>query len=164
MKLWVIRHAKSSWADPGQADFNRPLNTRGIKDGKRMIRWMRAQTERPELIFSSDAARARATAEFVCEGFAVASDQLHFVHRIYEASAESLLDIVREVPDDCPCAALVGHNPGSTEFVNSMVGNPVIDNLPTFGVVLLDLPPRWVDARFGCAKFVALTAPKTLTD
>ena len=28
MKLWVIRHAKSSWADPGQADFERPLNGR----------------------------------------------------------------------------------------------------------------------------------------
>jgi len=164
MKLWVIRHAKSSWADPGQSDFDRPLNTRGIKDGKRMIRWMRAQPQRPEWIFSSDAARARATAEFVRDGYAVASHQLHFVHRIYEASAETLLDIVQEIPDDCPSAALVGHNPGSTEFVNSMVGNTVVDNLPTFGIVLLDLPPRWLDARFGCAKFVALTAPKKLLD
>jgi len=164
MKLWVIRHAKSSWADPGQADFDRPLNARGIKDGKRMIRWMRAQAQRPEWIFASDAARARATAEFVRDGYAVTSDQLHFVHRIYEASAETLLDIVQGIPDDCPSAALVGHNPGSTEFVNSMVGNPVIDNLPTFGIVLLDLPSRWPDARFGCATFVALTVPKTLFD
>ena len=43
MNLWVIRHAKSSWANAHQADFDRPLNHRGTKDGKRMTLWMRAQ-------------------------------------------------------------------------------------------------------------------------
>lgn len=129
-----------------------------------MIRWMRAQTQRPEWIFSSDAARARATAEFVRQGYAGASDQLHFVHRVYAASAEMLLDVVQAIPAGCRSAALVGHNPGSTEFVNAMAGAEVTDNLPTFGIVLLNLPPRWPDAKFRCAKFVALNVPKALRD
>ena len=50
MNLWIIRHAKSSWADPGQADFDRPLNARGMKDGKRMMRWMRGQAASPQCV------------------------------------------------------------------------------------------------------------------
>ena len=164
MNLWIIRHAKSSWADPGQADFDRPLNTRGLKDGKRMMRWMQAQARRPESIVSSDAARARATAEFVRDGFSVAPDRLLFDHRLFHASPGTLLEVVRELPDDCPSIALVGHNPGSTEFVNAMVGKVVIDDLPTFGIALVTLPRRWLDARFAAATFVALQTPKALSD
>jgi phosphohistidine phosphatase len=164
VNLWIIRHAKSSWADPGQADFDRPLNDRGLKDGKRMMRWMRAQARRPQRIVSSDAARARATAEFVRDGYSIAPDDLLFDHRLYHASPEALLEVVRELPGDCPSVALVGHNPGSTEFVNAMVGEAIIDDLPTFGVVLVTLPVRWRDARFAGAAFVALQTPKTLGD
>ncbi len=164
MNLWIIRHAKSSWADPGQADFDRPLNARGLRDGKGMMRWMRAQARSPQRIVSSDAARARATAEFVREGFSVTPDHLLFDHRLYHASPETLLEVVRELPDECPSVALVGHNPGSTEFVNAIVGRVVIDDLPTFGIALVTLPERWLDARFAGATFVALQTPKTLSD
>ena len=164
MKLWVIRHAKSSWADPGQADFDRPLNERGGKDGKRMVRFLRTLHEHPQLICSSDAARARSTAEFVRDGFGVPLAGLVFDHRIYEASPETLLAVVHGFPADCPSAALVGHNPGSTDFINSIVGRPVIDNLPTFGIAVLDLNLGWFDARFGCAELMTLYTPKTLRD
>jgi phosphohistidine phosphatase len=164
MNLWIVRHAKSSWADPGQADFDRPLNARGMKDGKRMMRWMRGQAASPQCILASDAMRARATADFVREGFSVPPDRLLFDHRLYLASPDTLMEIVRELPDDCPSVALVGHNPGSTEFANAIVGRAVIGDLPTFGMVLVTLPKRWSDARFGDATFVALQTPKTLRD
>ncbi len=162
MKLWVIRHAKSSWADPGQTDFDRPLNERGLKDGKRLVRWMSALKERPGFICSSDAVRARLTAEFVREGCGTPSVQLVFEHRIYEASPATLLTVVQGLPAGCPSAALVGHNPGSTEFINRMVGRSVIDNLPTLGIAILELSDAFADARFGCAQLVQLHSPKTL--
>ncbi len=160
----MIRHAKSSWANVAQDDFDRPLNERGKKDGKRMIRWMHLQAGRPTQIISSDAERARATAMFVREGFDVSADRLHFDHRLYEASAEKVLEVLRDAPDDCTSVALVGHNPGSHEFVNAMAGKHALDSLPTFGIVHLRLPLRWIDARFGCAEFVSLQTPKTLRD
>lgn len=163
MNLWIIRHAKSSWANVGQADFDRPLNERGKKDGKRMIRWMRAQDERPQRIVSSDAARTRATTEFVIKGFEVSQDHVRFDHRVYEASFETLLKVLREVPNDCPSVALIGHNPGSTELINALVGRTVTDNLPTFGIAMLDVPVRWTDIAAGCATLVALHVPKSLS-
>ena len=129
-----------------------------------MLRWMRGQAASPLCVVSSDAMRARATADFVREGFSVAPDRLVFDHRLYLASPDTLLEVVRELPDDCPSVALVGHNPGSTEFANAIVGRNVIDDLPTFGLVLVTLPNRWGDARFGSATFVALQTPKTLRD
>ena len=108
--------------------------------------------------------RARATADFVREGFSVAPDRLLFDHRLYHASPDMLIDVVRELPDDCPSVALVGHNPGSTEFANAIVGRTVVDDLPTFGMVLVTLPNRWRDAQFGAATFVALQTPKSLRD
>jgi phosphohistidine phosphatase len=164
MKLWIIRHAKSSWADPGQPDFERPLNDRGKKDGKRMSRWMSGERDRPEWIVSSDAARARATAEYVCAGYSVPAERLLFEHRLYEASPVTIRDVVRELPDGCASAALVGHNPGSTDFVNAMVGKHVVDQLPTFGIALLDVSGPWTDVRFGSARLVAFYAPKALRD
>ena len=98
------------------------------------------------------------------EGFSVAPDRLLFDHRLYHASPDTLIDLVRGLPDDCPSVALVGHNPGSTEFANAIVGRNVIDDLPTFGLVLVTLPNRWADARFDSATFVALQTPKTLRD
>src|SRR4051812_34542666 len=92
--LWVIRHAKSSWAEPKQRDFDRPLNGRGEKDGKRMVGWLRTQATRPTWIVSSDAARARATTQFVREGCEVAADCVLFEHRLYEASPDTILQVV----------------------------------------------------------------------
>ena len=31
--LYLLRHAKSDWSDPGLDDFDRPLNERGHKAG-----------------------------------------------------------------------------------------------------------------------------------
>jgi len=164
MNLWIIRHAKSSWADPTQADFDRPLNDRGKRDGKRMMKWMRKQPDRPRLLISSDAVRARATTEFVRSGYDIDAHNVTFDHRLYLAEPETILEVVRALPDDCASVGLVGHNPGSTEFVNAMVGDGVVDDMPTFAIVLLEVTGRWADARFGGASFVELQTPKNLRD
>jgi phosphohistidine phosphatase len=164
MNLWVIRHAKSSWADEGQSDFDRPLKRRGEKDGKRMVRWMREQDARPEQIISSDAARTRATAEFVREGYGVPPDRVRFDHRLYAASVDVQLAVLREVSDVAASVALVAHNPESTELVNALAGEKVIEKLPTFGIAMLNVPVPWSEVSFGCATFIALHTPKVLRD
>lgn len=164
MNLWVIRHAKSSWADEGQSDFDRPLKGRGEKDGKRMIRWMRDQDDRPELIISSDSARTRATAEFVREGYGVPANRVQFDHRLYAATVDVQIAVLREVAAGVASVALVAHNPESTEFVNALAGQRVIDKLPTFGIAMLNVPVPWSEVSIGCATFVALFTPKGLRD
>ena len=129
-----------------------------------MIRWMRNQDTRPEQVISSDAARTRATAEFVREGYAVPADRVRFDHRLYAASVDVLLAVLREVSEGVASVALVAHNPESTEFVNALAGEQVIEKLPTFGIAMLNVPVSWSEVSFGCATFIALHTPKALSD
>ena len=123
MKLWVVRHAKSSWAEPRQSDFERPLNPRGKRDGPRMANWLAQQSAPAQWIWSSDAARATATATFVAEGFASASPEIIRDHRLYHSSISELCAVLRETPSTVSSAAVVAHNPTLTQLVNHLAGD-----------------------------------------
>ncbi len=162
MKLWLIRHAKSDWHSAAASDFERPLNPRGERDGPRMADWLGGQTQPAAWIWTSDAARALATANFVARGFAAAAPQTVPEHRLYLASAARILDVVRGTPPDQTSVAVVGHNPGMTELLNRLTGAPVTDNLPTFGVARLEVADTWAALAFGTAALDFWTSPKRL--
>ena len=162
MKLWVIRHAKSSWAEPQQRDFERPLNPRGKRDGPRMAAWLAEQAEPAQWIWSSDAARASATAQFVATGFASAAPEIVTDHRLYHSSVVEVCAVLRETPSDVSSAAVVAHNPTLTQLVNHLEGDWVLDNLPTFGVALFTLSGSWLDLSPAHAKLELTMTPKQL--
>ena len=162
MRLWLIRHAKSSWSSGARSDFERPLNARGERDGPRMQAWLAAQPNPIEWIWSSDAARARATADFVARAFPNAVLQLD--HRLYGASPETLVQVAQETPPDIETAAIVSHNPGITWCVNLLVGSRAVDNLPTFGTALLQWPGDAAALAPGEANLQILTSPKALPE
>jgi phosphohistidine phosphatase SixA len=87
---------------------------------------------------------------------------VRFDHRLYAASVDVQLAVLRELPESVSSIALIAHNPESTDFVNALVGERVIEKLPTFGIAMLNVPVPWCEASFGCAKFIALHTPKTL--
>ena len=161
MQLWLIRHAKSSWANPAQRDFDRPLNPRGQRDGPKMHAWLQRQAWPAQLIWTSDAVRAKATAAFVAAAFPGA--KLQADHRLYGADAQTILQVVRETPDKVAAAALVAHNPGTTWCLNLLVGERVLDNLPTFGAALVQWPGGAEAAAPGNAELLAFASPKMLT-
>ena len=161
MRLWLIRHAKSSWSDRGLRDFDRPLNGRGRRDGPRMQRWLAEQAFGAGWIWTSDAIRALATAEFVHAAFPHAERVSD--HRLYGAGPEAILDIVRGTPPGVEAIAVVAHNPGITQCINLLAGERVVDNLPTFGIGRL----QWFDSLesldFGQAILELLVAPRLLS-
>lgn len=160
--LWLIRHAKSDWKTAARSDFERPLNARGERDGPRMARWLAAQPHPAAWIWTSDAARALATARFVAEGFAAAHPEVLSDHRLYLAGPDQLLAVIQASPADAASVAVVAHNPGLTELVNLLAGDTVTANLPTFGIACFEVPARWTDVRFGTGRLLTVTAPKHL--
>jgi phosphohistidine phosphatase len=160
LKLWVIRHAKSSWADAGLTDFERPLNKRGNGDAQRMASWLAKQSDPATWIWTSDAARALATTEFVVKGFVTARPQTVSDHRLYHASAETACDTLRKTPSDIGSVALVAHNPGLTGLVNLLAGGQATENLPTFGVARFDIAGDWHELGVAQATLELMMAPK----
>jgi phosphohistidine phosphatase len=164
MKLWLIRHAKSAWNEPGLADFDRPLNARGERDGPIMAAWLQAASEPATWIWTSTANRARATAAYVQEGFRLPADNLVELDDLYHASPEQILDVIRQTPSEVSSVAVVAHNPGMTWLVNGMGRDAVTENLPTFGIARFDCGGDWSTLRAGSARLDFLVSPKTLPD
>ncbi len=161
MRLWLIRHAKSSWANPAQGDFERPLNARGQRDGPIMQAWLARQAWLAQWIWTSDAARAQATATFVAAAFPQA--RLQTEPRLYGADAQTILQVAGETPSEATTAAIVAHNPGLTWCLNLLVGKRVTDNLPTFGAALVQWPGKANAPTPGAAKLLVLSGPGALS-
>ena len=143
--LILIRHAKSSWKDASLADRDRPLNKRGKRDAPEMGRRLAARGGAPDLIVSSPATRALATARVIAEAVGYPVDGIREDERIYMASPAELLEAIRGLDDGHERVFLFGHNPGLTELVNEL-SEPALDNVPTCGVVELRLAAdRWAD-------------------
>ena len=162
MKLWIIRHAKSSWSHPGLRDFDRPLNKRGERDGTRMAAWLADQCDAAEWIWTSPAARAVATAEFVRRGFDLSNAAVVEEAELYHATPEDVIEVVRRTPPDVLRVAVVAHNPGLTYLVNLLGPAPLTENLPTFGVARFDVNADWRDLAPGSATLDLLVGPKTI--
>jgi phosphohistidine phosphatase len=136
--LFIIRHAKSSWAEIGARDIDRTLNDRGHTDAPKMAEILRGVGVAPDLIVSSPAKRAFTTAQYFAKAFGIAIKDIDIQQNIYEATTDELLSVVRDLPNKADVILMFGHNPGFTYFANQYTRN-YIDNLPTCGIVRLDL-------------------------
>jgi phosphohistidine phosphatase len=142
--LLVLRHAKSSWTDRARADHDRPLNDRGQRDAPRIGALIREQRLAPDVIISSDAVRARMTAEAVAEA-AGYTGAIRLDPRLYLAAPDDILALLREAPaPDAPTVLIVGHNPGLEALVAQLTGAP--EDMPTAALAQIVLPiDRWRD-------------------
>lgn len=135
-KLYLIRHAKSSWKVDTRHDMDRPLKGRGIRDAYNTSQWLKEQGDHPQLIVSSPATRALHTALIFSKNLDYSYSNIVIEKEIYEASTKSLLNVVRALDDKFSSIMLFGHNPTITDFVNKRIDHR-IDNVPTTGVACL---------------------------
>jgi phosphohistidine phosphatase len=161
--LLVLRHAKSSWNDTALDDHERPLNKRGRWDGPRMGELVREHRLTPDIIISSDAVRARRTAEAVAEAARFAGE-IVLDPRLYSASPPGILAVLRTVPEtNAGTVMIVGHNPGLEELVAQLTGEQ--EDLPTAALAQIGLPiDRWRDLKLSThGTLVGLWRPEELT-
>ena len=105
--LYLVRHAKSSWDNPNQGDFDRPLNRRGEKAAPFMAKLMQQKSVNPDLILSSPANRALTTAEIFCETLGYPPEKIEQRIEIYEGGLNHMLQLVQQIPDNCTTAMLL---------------------------------------------------------
>lgn len=135
-EMILVRHAKSSWAQPGLPDRERPLNKRGERDAPRMGERLADTGVQVERIVTSPAVRTVLTAEAVAEELAFDWDQVVMEEQLYGADTDDWFEVAADQNDYLDTILLVGHNPGLTAFVNSFLQDP-LDNVPTCGIARL---------------------------
>jgi phosphohistidine phosphatase len=133
--LVLVRHAKSSWAEPLQADYDRPLNDRGEKDAPRMGERLKKLSVVPDLIVSSTAKRAAETAKLVAKGVGYDPKNIQWVERLYHAGPGTMENVVAGLDDSVQTVFLISHNNGITHYANSFSPGFATDNMPTCACV-----------------------------
>ncbi len=159
-RLFIVRHAKSSWDDASLDDFDRPLNKRGKRDAPAMGKRLAQRVGRPDLMLSSPALRAKKTAEAIADAVGYPFESVQWNDGVYEAGSDDLIRILRKIDKSIETAMVFGHNPTLTSVANQLSGSSIA-NIPTCGVVELGLTVTdWGDLGSGTAQLVEFDYPK----
>jgi phosphohistidine phosphatase len=159
-RLYIIRHAKSSWKDESLDDFERPLGKRGKADAPKMGKRLKKRGVKPDIIISSPAVRAKTTAELIAKELEY-SKEILFKAEMYEASSEQLHSILREMDDMNETVFLFGHNPELNMLAQMYVGFE--ENIVTCGIVVIEFKcEKWTDISEENARFLYFDYPKNI--
>ena len=169
--IYMLRHAKSSWADGSLPDHDRPLNARGRAAAPRVGAHMQGAGYLPDLVLCSTATRTRQTLDEVISELEVAP-AIEFQEELYLAVAapSEMLDLVRSAPDTVESILLVGHNPGTGMLAAALSGDGQPERVhlmrakfPTAGLAIIELSvDRWKDVESGCGTLKEFVRPRDL--
>lgn len=167
--LILLRHAKSSWSDPGLDDIDRPLAERGRRAAAAMARHLATSGLRPAVILCSTARRAVETLERMLPGIEGGPAPI-FEDRLYLASHGALLARLRAIPDPGTPAMLVGHNPGMEELAARLIGSGdrlaiqrIGRKYPTGALAVITFEiDRWQEIAEGRGHLASYVRPKEL--
>lgn len=167
--LTLLRHAKSSWNDPAETDFGRPLNRRGQAAALAMGREMRALGLAFDAVLASPAQRVVETLQGVSESYGRTLDPA-FDRSLYLAPIDTLLEIVRGTDGATDRLLLVGHNPGFERLALALARDDgdakraeIMVKYPTGALAEIELPiDHWRDAVPGIGRLVRFIRPRDL--
>jgi phosphohistidine phosphatase len=165
--LYVLRHVKSSWDDPGVPDHDRPLAPRGRRALAVLADYVAANDIRPELVLCSSSRRTRDT----LEGIAVGGQHL-IEAPLYGASCDQLIERLRRLPPETASVMVIGHNPAMQMLILRLAGGKaglstgllaeIERKFPTGALAKLSVRCEWPDLKAGCAELSDYVRPKAL--
>jgi phosphohistidine phosphatase len=156
----LVRHAKSSWENISLSDFERPLNDRGKKNAPEMAERLLKKGIAIDAFLSSPAKRAKKTAEIFAKAYKHDKEKVIQLPALYEAQQQDFLKAIEEAPRDADSIALFSHNPGITDFANSLT-EVRIDNMPTCSVFAVKVQADdWHAFREAIKEFYFFDFPK----
>jgi phosphohistidine phosphatase len=168
--LYLLRHAKSSWDQPGLADHERRLAERGQQALTVLARYAEQHEINPDLILCSSSVRTRQTLQGVLPGHGALIE-----HDLFFAGQDRLLDRLRQVDSELSSVMIVGHNPALQMLTLKLAGRERADRasgseglddirrkLPTGSLVTLSFDASWAELGPGAAALVDYARPKAL--
>ena len=161
-RLYIMRHAKSSWKLPDLPDFARPLNGRGRRDAPRMGRLIAEEHGLPELVLCS---AARRSVETYCAvaGAWTGWPELRVDPAFYGCGPDVWLDALVAVPETVGTVMLVGHMPAMWELLVGLVGvDQAPDRFPTAALAVVEWCAGWSDVATAACRLHSFQMPKDL--
>jgi phosphohistidine phosphatase len=169
-RLMLLRHAKSDRSPPGASDRDRPLEVRGQETAPKIGAYMAKHGLVPDQALCSTARRTHDTWTLVASAFAKAPP-VRFEERVYDATADAILDIVRETADTARSLLVVGHNPGLHDLAGLLIASGDVEarerlreKFPTAGLAVIDFAyDDWRKVHKRAGRLDRFVTPRTLT-
>jgi len=174
-QLLLLRHAKSSWDDPGLSDHARPLNARGRRAAAAMSGAMRELGLQPDLVLVSSSRRTLQTLEALTPFDDNAL--IEPMDTLYLAPVSLLLEAVRKVPETVRSVLMIGHNPGLHELALELAGDAataggggqasvaaarLAEGFPTAALAEFTIAAPWRAVAAGGGRLVRFLLPRDL--
>jgi phosphohistidine phosphatase len=163
--LHLLRHAKSSWKDPGLDDHDRPLSKRGRETARGMAAYLRRAKVAPDLVICSTAVRARQTLDPIAK--AIKPPKVVLEKGIYEVAQEKIWKHLWRLPKSADCVLLIGHNPGLHDLALSLADAdsrelvpPRGGKFPTGAMASFRFDGAWKKLQPHSAMLFSYTTPK----
>jgi phosphohistidine phosphatase len=168
-RLYLLRHAKSSWKEPGLADRDRPLARRGRRAARAMGRHLAASGLQPDLVLCSPARRTVETLDRV-RPHLCAVGEARLAPGLYGASAEGIVDLLRSVSNAVDDLLVVGHEPALSELAalvairdESSAWERLRQKFPTGACAEIHLSvTEWRSLAPGCGRLERFSTPRDL--
>ena len=167
-RLYLLRHAKSSWDDPRLRDDERPLAPRGRKAADAMRHYIASLNLAIDVVLCSPALRTRETWTSVADAIKGEPD-VRYVPGVYEATSGELLALIRAVVPETRGLMIVGHNPGFEGLTTRLSGQGdggalarLRAKFPTGAFATLDVSVPWAELNWGDAYLADLIFPRDL--
>jgi phosphohistidine phosphatase len=158
-QLFILRHAKSSWDDPGLDDHARPLAPRGLRATELLRDHLRREGIRPTLVLCSTARRARETLE------QVKPVGEHMIEpELYGATEAGIVERLKQLPEEVDSVMVIGHNPALHELAFELSGgaDSVRDKFPTAALATLSFDGPWSGLGGERTELTGLVRPRDL--
>lgn len=169
MRLFLLRHAKSDWAEEGQTDFDRPLNGRGKAATRQIGRYMQSNGLIANRILCSTSLRTRETLARLLP-FQPKEAQIHLLTDFYEDSGLSYTSLIRRHGGRAQQLMIIGHNPATHQTALELSGTGDQATLgelrlkyPTAALSVIDFDiTDWADLQLGTGHLERFIRPKDL--
>src|SRR5471032_2500933 len=119
-RLLLLRHAKAERSQPGGRDHDRVLAERGRADAKKLGLYLARHDFVPDRAVVSTAARTRETWALLATAFAKVPPA-SFEDRIYDATPEAILLMIKDTGPETGTLLVIGHNPSVQELAALLV-------------------------------------------
>lgn len=168
-KLYVLRHAKSSWDAMDLPDHDRPLAPRGERAALVIGRYMAQRDLIPELVLCSTATRSTETLRLVASQW---EQEVRTVRdrSLYLTGARTIRQRVAQTEDPVKVILVIGHNPDLHDLTVALAepGSQAHRRLaetkfPTAALAIFHFAiPDWPSLRSATGTLVDLKTPKVL--
>jgi phosphohistidine phosphatase len=157
--LTLVRHASAGWPHSAGRDFDRPLTPEGESEAAAMGQKLSREGFAPDRLLCSSAERAHRTCEILAAEIGFPHPRIELLDRLYGASLQELLTVVRATDAGCRHLMLVAHNPGIGEFAHRL-GARRPSGMPTCAVGRFELAVEsWDEVEIGCAALLSFDRP-----